>query len=384
MLKSTLRHVRRTYRQTQRSAMSSFVDRWMYDQFIPIQSLNRTQLDYDVTYYGEHEVYFPDAPKGSDIDQYRELRLHHHPVALPRPYHFRVEDAVIYRGEIVDLANPKRVFLENYPEVTQFVEGSNHKVDVPARRTAERRGPELAPRHDDVYWFSSRAWKNYYHFIVDCCLRFVDLDAVGALTDRTTILCHREPTKWQRMYLELLGVGDDRLAVCNNDMTRVNNLLISASRRQRFAISPQAIASFNTRIRAGVDLTGAPTHDKFYISRSMTKLRQVTNEDALSTFLKERGFQVIHLENMSAVEQIALFSNAKTIVAPHGAGLTNLIYANAPNVVELIPADFWGWGYFIPLTHAVGGKHWPIVGTDRDDFHVDIAAVERALSQIDS
>ncbi len=383
MLKSTLRHVQRSYRKTQRMAMAPFVDRWMYDQFIPIQSLNRTQLEYDVTYYGEHEVYLPDPPEGSDIDSYRELSLHYHPVALPRPYHFRVSDAVIHRGEIVDLANPKRVFLENYPEVTQFVEGSNHRVDMPTRRQSARRGPGMTPRHKDVYWFSGRAWANYYHFIIDSCLRFVDLKAVGAISDRTTILCHRAPSKWQRMYLELLGVGDDRLAVCDQQMMRVSDLVVSASRRQRFAISPQAIASFNERIRAGVDLAGAATHEKFYISRSLTKLRQVTNEDALSAFLTERGFTVVHLENMSPVEQIALFSNAKTIVAPHGAGLTNLIYANAPNVVELIPADFWGWGYFIPLTHAVGGRHWPVVGTDRDNFHVDIAAVERALSQID-
>lgn len=383
MLKSAFRQARRTYRQKRRSAMTPFVDSWMYDQFIPIQSLNRTLLEYDVEFYGEDEVYFPKAPEGSEINQYRELQLHHQPVGLPRPYHFRIKDAVVYQNEIVDLANPNRVFLENYPEVTQFVEGSNHKVDVPARRRATKLGPTFETRHSDAYWFSSRAWQNYYHFIVDSCLRFVDLENVNAITDQTRILCTTAPTKWQSYYLELLGIAQDRIEILGAEMMRVEDLLISASRRQRFAISPSAIASFNTRIRAGVDLTQAETHDKFYISRSLTKLRQVTNEDALSAFLTERGFKVIHLEHLSAPEQIALFSNAKTIVAPHGAGLTNLIYANAPNVVELIPADFWGWGYFIPLTHAVGGKHWPIVGSDREHFHVDINAVERALSQID-
>jgi len=356
----------------------------MYDQFIPMQSLNRTLLEYDVQFYSEDEAYLPAQPLGSDIDQYRELRLHYQPVGLPRPYYFRVKDCVIQRYELVDLANPKRVFLETYPEVTQFVEGSNHSVNMASRNRAQRQGHDLEIALSDAYWFPSRAWQNYYHFLIDSCLRFVDLEAEGALTDQTKILCSTEPTKWQRLYLELLGVSDDRLVVCGSQMTRVQDLLISASRRQRFAVSPKAIASFNTRIRAGIDISNAPTHEKFYISRSLTKLRQVTNEDELSAFLTARGFQVVHLENMSAAEQIALFSKAKTIVAPHGAGLTNLIYANAPNVIELIPADFWGWGYFIPLTQAVGGRHWPVVGNSREDFTVDIASVERALSQIEA
>lgn len=356
----------------------------MYDQFIPVQSLNRTLLEYDAKFYSEDEILAPKPQAGSDIEKYRELHLHYQPAAVPRPYHFAIKDAVVFRNELLDLANPKRVFLEYYPEVTQFVEGSNHRVNMWARKRAERLGKTLEISHHDAYWFSSRAWQNYYHFIVDSCLRFVDLESVGALSADAKILCSTTPTKWQRLYLELLGVSEDRLVVCGKDMLRIENLLMSASRRQRFAVSPDAIASFNTRIRAGVDVSNLAQYDKFYISRSLTKLRQVTNEEALSAFLSERGFQIVHLETLSAAEQIALFSGAKTIVAPHGAGLTNLIYANAPDVVELIPADFWGWGYFIPLTHAVGGRHWPVVGASRENFTVEIEAVERALSQIET
>lgn len=370
------------YRWARRKMRGKLDDVRMYDQFIPVQSVNRTQLDYDVSFYGEHEIYFPTLSAGNDIAKYRELQLHYHPVAMPQPYHFQIEEAAGTNDVLIDLNNPGRAFLENFPEVTQFVEGSNHSVDIFNQERCLKYGKTADVDIDGAYWFSSRGWKNYYHFIVDSCLRYVDLPAQGAVDAQTKIICRNEPTTWQMMYLELLGIRPEQIVVSARKLLKINNLTISSSRRQRFAISPQAIRSFNTAIRAGVDISQIEPCEKFYISRSLSKLRQVENEEALTAHLTARGFRVVHLENMSPQEQIALFSEAKYIVAPHGAGLTNLIYANAPNVIELIPADFWGWGYFIPLTDAVGGRHWPIVGSDREHFHVDIAAVDRALNAL--
>jgi capsular polysaccharide biosynthesis protein len=47
------------------------------------------------------------------------------------------------------------------------------------------------------------------------------------------------------------------------------------------------------------------------------------------------------LESMSVIEQAALFSQAEIIIAPHGSGLTNLIFCQ-PNtkVIELFSPNY--------------------------------------------
>ncbi|MGL5075704.1 MAG: glycosyltransferase family 61 protein, partial [Waterburya sp.] len=54
--------------------------------------------------------------------------------------------------------------------------------------------------------------------------------------------------------------------------------------------------------------------------------------------LEPLGFAIYILEEMSYLEQVKLFAQAQVIVAPHGAGLTNLIFADHPIILELFGA----------------------------------------------
>ena len=53
------------------------------------------------------------------------------------------------------------------------------------------------------------------------------------------------------------------------------------------------------------------------------------NEDMLIPVLEGHGFEIIETEDMSVAEQVRLFSEAESIVAPHGAGQTNMLFASA-------------------------------------------------------
>ncbi len=71
---------------------------------------------------------------------------------------------------------------------------------------------------------------------------------------------------------------------------------------------------------------------KFYIDRSDSKsnhryLRKVLNEDEVKNFLINKGFSIIALSELSFLDQINLFHNAKEIVGLHGAGFANLIFS---------------------------------------------------------
>lgn len=66
--------------------------------------------------------------------------------------------------------------------------------------------------------------------------------------------------------------------------------------------------------------------EKIYISRKDTPHRKMENEDLLIEKLEERGYTSITLTGKSVVEQISIFENAKYIIAPHGAGMTNIMF----------------------------------------------------------
>lgn len=86
---------------------------------------------------------------------------------------------------------------------------------------------------------------------------------------------------------------------------------------------------------------------KLYISRQHAMGRRVCNEAELLPLLYREGFEVLHLEHLSFAEQVRTFSEAAVIMGPHGAGLTNLLFAaKHTRIIELLPNDainhcFW-------------------------------------------
>lgn len=66
--------------------------------------------------------------------------------------------------------------------------------------------------------------------------------------------------------------------------------------------------------------------EKIYISRKDSPHRRMQNEDELMVALSERGYTSVTLTGLSVAEQISIFENAKYIIAPHGAGVTNIVY----------------------------------------------------------
>ena len=89
------------------------------------------------------------------------------------------------------------------------------------------------------------------------------------------------------------------------------------------------------------DLWGIKWHNgggvkNIYISRRKANKRRIQNEDEVENVLSKYGFETVVLEDMTVKEQAARFSEAKIVVAQHGAGLTNLLYLpKGSSVIEI-------------------------------------------------
>jgi capsular polysaccharide biosynthesis protein len=80
---------------------------------------------------------------------------------------------------------------------------------------------------------------------------------------------------------------------------------------------------------------------RIYLSRADAGWRRVLNEPVLMAMLAQRGFESVSLAGMSVREQAALFDAAAWIVAPHGAGLANVVFARpGATLLEIFPFSF--------------------------------------------
>lgn len=89
---------------------------------------------------------------------------------------------------------------------------------------------------------------------------------------------------------------------------------------------------------------------KIYISRKEN--RRIENENEVIPFLKEFGFTFFRCEELSFNEQVELFSSAEAVIAPHGAGLTNLIFVpDNAKILELRSPKYFGSCYWKLCNH---------------------------------
>jgi capsular polysaccharide biosynthesis protein len=105
---------------------------------------------------------------------------------------------------------------------------------------------------------------------------------------------------------------------------------------------------------------------RIYISREKANRRRILNEEELNPILKKFGFQRIFAEDLSLFEVAGIMRDATHIVAPHGAGLSNVVFCNpGTKVMEVfnthISTEFWKLcaarelPYFVLRAHHVTG-----------------------------
>jgi capsular polysaccharide biosynthesis protein len=63
----------------------------------------------------------------------------------------------------------------------------------------------------------------------------------------------------------------------------------------------------------------------------------MTREEVLEEAIREQGGEIIRAESHTFDEQIRLFEKADLIVGPHGAGLSNMIWSQDAELLEIFP-----------------------------------------------
>jgi hypothetical protein len=246
---------------------------------------------------------------------------------------------------------------------------------------------------------------NYYHWMLDILPRLSLIEQFTEFENIPLIL-HKELTKFQKETLQLAGVSAERIVCLDNGYYQFDKLYYPSYLGMISSTTKHTASWYRTNFLKKFSSQESSTKDFVYISRGDANIRRVLNEEEIKEFLKSIGFEIITPGQVSLQEQIKTFINAKVIVSPHGAGLTNMVFA-PPNttVIEMFPesknqvdgsywtlADSCGHNYAF-LTGSIPGQNTTdterIISTgwddkkDRDrDFYVPLDKLKALLEKV--
>ncbi|RZI91886.1 MAG: glycosyltransferase family 61 protein [Microbacterium sp.] len=287
--------------------------------------------------------------------------------------------AIISRGSLLDVETSPYFGTASWREHPLFLRG---------------RLPPVTRVTGDVLVLATRGSANYYHFLTDVLPRIGDyLERVPGADPEVTLLVPQDRA-WQRTLLEIAGYGH-LPTIADGPGTAVRaDRLFAPSIPNLVEVAPGPVVSWiRDHLRPSVDADPAPR--RLYVTRGTApNTRRVVREDELREGLLARGFEVVEPGSLSPQEQIDTFSAAEMVVGPHGAALTNLLFAPAGvTVLELFTASYvnqcyWSISCEIPEAHyeyLVDGdvtRHGP--GSAMNAILADIAVdPSRVLAVVD-
>lgn len=210
----------------------------------------------------------------------------------------------------------------------------------------------------------------YYHWMLDLLPRIellrrnnIDLDRIDKFIVNATT------AKFQKETLAHLGIPEAKIIVSQNDKPfhiKADKLIVPSLPRQRGGSMPKWACDF---LRSAFLTGNTPNkytgQERIYISRGDAQHRQVKDEANIINYLNKIGFKSVTLNAISVVEQAQLFSQAKVIVSPHGAGLTNLVFCNPQTkIVEFFSPNYLHPGYW-RLSNQIGIEYYCLQGDNQ-------------------
>ncbi len=228
---------------------------------------------------------------------------------------------------------------------------------------------------------------NYYHWMTEFLPRLRGVCAYNVRHGaRPKILVERDPPSWVVESLTLAGVSPDECIEWEFEKIEVENLIVPRFNRKGFPTpfdpSPTDLAWIRNRLLSAVAAGPVETSSRIFVSREDADSRRLENREEIIDLVSEYGFDVVVPSERSVAEQVNLFRSADVIVGPHGAGLTNLLFAQDATLVELIPRDYTEIYYYMFAEFFDLEYEYLLGDAATPDFSVPVETLENTLSQI--
>lgn len=299
------------------------------------------------------------------ISEATVLTLHGQPVVL---------DA---QGQVVEVISSRYAPMIGY-----------YNIDLAQARKLATVGPETA-----LLASCDQNWKRYCHWMVDQVARCGILQDAQVALDRTTILLnYPERTFHQDTFRAFGRHSIPFLGLDNVGALQVKNLYVTSIVGKQLNHPANRGSEWAIQFLRDLFLPAVKIQKKLprflYISRRDADHRQVVSENRMIEELGTLGFKCITLTELSVDDQAAYFNSADVIVAPHGAGLSNVVFMRpGTKLVEIhgeqgtsptfrIIAESLGVKYYSYTARSVGKKR------NRADLDVELEILMDRLPSV--
>ena len=204
--------------------------------------------------------------------------------------------------------------------------------------------------------------RNFCHWILDTLPRIQALDS-----DSHLLLANADASFIQET-LESLKITQNRVVEFENmPILHINWLRCDTSVTKDFQHpiqmgSPPLVRYIRNCFLQGTEVPHLALQRRLYISRNRSERRTIENEQEITPILESYGIEHIFLEEMKVEEQAILFSQASFVFAPHGAGLSNIVFSNKICVLEIFHPNY-GTPTFYFLASVLGHDYYSFTGT---------------------
>ena len=245
-----------------------------------------------------------------------------------------------------------------------------------------RSGP--TPRRlERATWITERVYNNHSHWLSAHLPKLCLLKQRGRIDD---LLLPETRSPAIDASLGMLGLDPAAFRTHGSDgILEVDELTLLSTDRFR----PELLRP--VRDMMGHTPDRAPWR-RVFISRAAASIRRLANESDLEPMLRRAGFEMVAMESLSFEEQVRLMGETRVLMAPHGAGLTNMMFcAPGTQIIEIAEPRYPNPNFYA-IAAAMGLDYWKVDGAfagspdvhrlDRD-LSVDPANVEAVLRDLE-
>lgn len=237
-------------------------------------------------------------------------------------------------------------------------------------------------------------YKHYGHLLTDVLLPLSYALQRGALApgEMLTIVTTLSVNSLVLSFIEGLkriGLPVTHMKLAPWENVRAKHYLYARSHccnLERVFAVPEALAYARSIFDAAyLDRSASKASPRIYLTRGRTRLRQVGGEVELMEGLRRRDFKIVEASWANHHEQIHWFSEAKIIMAVHGAGLANMLWARRQPLLLELMAQNARKSTGLHWAAEVGADYEPIFGSpegQRQAFSIDPSAVLREVDAI--
>lgn len=229
--------------------------------------------------------------------------------------------------------------------------------------------------------------RNYYHWILEILPQVRAFETYSQVIGEVPlIILPPNPPNFATELLSLTGIQSDQWVKLSSESASIRRVVLPETRYwsgSEYNPTQSELDWLRDRLRANVDTTKSPFSPNIYISRNDADCRDVENEKEVMGVLDKFGFEKYILSEHTAEEQIQMFSNANHVVAPHGAGLVNIMFGDDIETLEFLARSSQR-PFFYYLSGLLGHDYeYILCNQENKNYNVNIEKLYNRLHRIE-